>query len=73
MKVKLGVWIYNLGDGSAVARIFESEKAAQKYADRHERESSCCERLCDDIHSITLEFDKNGNLLNPHYDPYDFE
>ena len=73
MKVTLGVWIKNLGDGSASPKFFNSEKEARAYADKHEEKCDWAERMCDDTMSVTLEFDDDGKLLNPYYDEYDFE
>lgn len=66
MKVKLGVWIRDMGDGSMHPVFFKSAKDAEKYADRYEEECDWAERLCDDVISVELEFDKNGKLLNPY-------
>lgn len=59
--IKAKFWIYmsNQGDGSAVAKFFSSEVAAEKYASHDD------ERFCEDIYSKTLEFDLDGNLVGP--------
>lgn len=59
MKVQFWCYMENMGDGSVAARFFNSEEEAEGYAEDHD------ERMCDDIELVTLEFDKNGKLLNP--------
>jgi hypothetical protein len=59
MKVKFWVYMENLGDGSAAARIFSSKKAAEKYADHDD------ERYCDDIYQEEIEVDDKGKLTTP--------
>ena len=63
MKVTLGVYIENLGDGSAWPRFFNTEEEAEVYAQQQEEEY-CAERMCDDTGVVTLVFDEEGNLLN---------
>jgi hypothetical protein len=60
-RIKATVWVYmkNNGDGSASPCFFNSEDAAEKYAENDD------ERYCEDIDRHTLEFDENGNLLTP--------
>ena len=59
--ITVTVWVYiqNLGDGSARAKFFNSEEAAEKYAAHDD------ERYCDDIYGKTLEFDMDGMLVTP--------
>jgi len=58
MKVKLWIYIENLGDGSAAARFFSSNENAEEYA------SHDTERFCDDIYPVSF---KNGlpELIDP--------
>ena len=63
MKITLGVFVQDNGDGSASAFFFNTEAEANEYADKafdiYEQ------RLCDDVDSVSLEFDDDGTLLNP--------
>lgn len=59
MKVKLWYFIKNCGDGSCVPKFFKSKKAAENYAEFFD------ERFCEDVDSVTLEFDDDGNLVTP--------
>ena len=58
MKVNVYYYISNCGDGSCAVHFFNSEQDAEDYA------SQDGERFCEDIKSKTLEFDKDGRLLN---------
>ncbi len=58
-KVKVWLYIENLGDGSCGVRFFNSEADAEAYAEPDD------ERYCDDIYPKELEFDEDGKLLNP--------
>ncbi len=68
-KVKVKFWYYmqNNGDGSASPLFFNSEKAAEAYAENDN------ERYCDDISFEELEFDIGGNLLTPNPVHYSLE
>lgn len=70
MKITLGVWMRNAGDGSCFPIFFSSEKEAENVANKIEEQSSYdLERYCDDIMSVTIEVDENGKLLNtPYFD-----
>lgn len=59
MKIKLFIYMQNMGDGSVAARFFKTAESADNYA------SYDNERMCDDIDHVTLEFDDAGNLLTP--------
>lgn len=59
MKVKFWVHIHNMGDGSAVAKFFNSKEAAEAFAEGDD------ERFCEDVEPKELEFDEQGNLLTP--------
>ena len=67
-KVKIWVFIEDLGDGSAALRVFGSEEKANSYAD-HVDSKHYSQRFCDDIDDLSLEFDENGKLINE----YSFE
>lgn len=56
IKVKFWLYMQNQNDGSAVAKFFNSEEAAEEYA------KDDVERFSDDIYSKELEFDLEGNL-----------
>jgi hypothetical protein len=57
-KVKLGYYVENMGDGSAVVRFFKSAANAETYAGNDD------ERFTDgDTGEEELEFDEKGNLL----------
>ena len=57
IKTTVWIYIYNCGDGSAIALFYPTEKASVERASKDE------ERYCDDIYSQVLEFDLDGNLL----------
>ena len=63
MKITLGVYIEDNGDGSASAFFFNSEAEAHEYADKAFEKYG--QRFCDDVDSETFEFDDSGLLLNP--------
>ena len=60
MKIKLWVHIQNCGDGSAVAKFFNSLEEAEEYAEEYGGD----ERLCEDVYSYTLEIDETGKIVN---------
>ncbi len=54
-------WVYlqSLGDGSATALLFNTEKEAEAYAEHDD------ERLCDDVFRDTIKVNlKTGKLLD---------
>lgn len=60
MKIKFSYYIKNGQDGSASVHFFDSEEAAEKYAEGDD------ERYCDgDIFTKELEFDDSGKMLTP--------
>lgn len=61
MKITLWLYMQNAGDGSANARVFPSKRTAELYAETTDLGG----RFCDDISSITIEVDAQGNLLQP--------
>jgi hypothetical protein len=64
LKVTLWCYVRNNGDGSPGLLIFDSEKEANKYADKDGDEYD--ERFCDDVFSETIEVDAaTGKLLTP--------
>lgn len=65
MKVKLAMWIRDLGDGSVSPLFFASEKRAEDAVEAYMENHPYTTRLCYDIESVTLEIDSEGNLLNP--------
>ena len=63
--VKATIWVYIQDgcDGSATAKFFNTEAAAEEYADLDFE--AVGQRFCEDIGQVTLEFDSDGFLLNP--------
>jgi len=57
MKVKFAIYVSNGQDGSANVHFFKNEEGAEKYASRDD-----C-RFEDDVRTVELEFDNDGNLL----------
>ena len=62
-RATLWVYIRDNGDGSASAFFFNTEADAERAAELDFEWSG--QRMCDDVDSVTLEFDDSGVLLNP--------
>lgn len=57
MKIKLATLVRSNGDGSASVMFFRNEIDAEAYASKDD------ERLCEDISTVIIEVDEQGNLL----------
>jgi len=60
---RLWIFVSNNGDGSPGVHFHRSQEDAEAHRD-YELEHYG-ENYCDDVMQATLQFDKDGNLLNP--------
>lgn len=58
IKVKLAVYIRNLGGGSAAPCFFPNMREAELFAQKDN------DRFCDDIYERVIEVDQSGNLVS---------
>lgn len=58
-RISCWVWISNSGDGSNTLHFFDTETAAEAYAELDN------ERNCEDVQKIDLLFNDDGYLIKP--------